>query len=245
MAKSLLFHIGTSGWMYDHWRGIFYPDGISQSEMLSFYAKSFDTVEVNNTFYQLPKAKSVQQWEDKVPRNFLFVIKANRYITHMKNLKEVKKPLKNLLDTVGLLKKRLGPVIFQLPPNWQVNTKRLEDFLDILPKRQKYVFEFRHPSWYRKRIFDALKKNNVALCIHDHAQGKSPEKLTTGFIYIRLHGPHGAYSNKYSKSQIKKWAEKIKKWQKKGIEVFCYFNNDARAFAIENAKELKNLLNIK
>jgi uncharacterized protein YecE (DUF72 family) len=234
--------IGTSGWSYDHWIGPFYPVDVSGDAMLPFYAETFDTVEINNTFYRLPNKDVVKSWRDATPDDFLFSIKANRYITHMKNLKEAERPVERLTQTVALLGDKLGPILFQLPPQWHVNVDRLRSFVEVLPKRYRYVFEMRHNSWYQKKIFDTLRQANAALCIHDISGETSPTKDTSDFIYLRFHGPEGEYRGSYPTEVIETWAKQIKAWNKSGKTVYGYFNNDYQAHAVHNAKTLRKLL---
>jgi uncharacterized protein YecE (DUF72 family) len=210
--------------------------------MLPFYAETFDTVEINNTFYRLPNKDVVKNWRDASPDDFLFSVKANRYITHMKNLKEAEKPVERLTQTVALLGDKLGPILFQLPPQWHVNVDRLRSFVEVLPKRYRYVFEMRHNSWYQKKIFDTLRQANAALCIHDISGETSPAKDTSDFVYLRFHGPEGEYRGSYPTDVIEKWAKQIKAWNKRGKTVYGYFNNDYQAHAVHNAKTLRKLL---
>ncbi len=237
--------IGTSGWMYKHWKGPFYPEKISNEDMLKFYTDHFSTVEVNSTFYRLPTAKTVQNWMNKTPKQFIFVIKTNQYITHRKYLKDGQETVKKFFNIIKILDYKLGPILFQLPPNWNVNLERITEFIKILPKDYLYVFEIRHPSWYIQEIYDLFKDYNIALCIHDFYGEISPLEITANFIYIRFHGAKGHYFGKYSTEQIKHWTNKIIEWIKLKHTVFAYFNNDAFGWAVKNALELKkNLKNI-
>lgn len=237
--------IGTSGWMYKHWKGPFYPEKISNVNMLSFYTDHFLTVEVNNTFYRLPTAKTVQNWRDKTPEQFIFAIKANQYITHRKYLKDGQETVKKFFSIIKILDTKLGPILFQLPPNWNINLERITEFIKILPKNYLYVFEMRHPSWYTQEIYDLFKDYNIALCIHDFYGEITPLEITANFIYIRFHGAKGHYLGDYSTEQIKQWADKIIEWIKQNLTIFAYFNNDAFGWAVKNALELKsNLKNI-
>ena len=235
--------IGTSGWMYKHWKGPFYPEKISNEDMLNFYTDHFSTVEVNNTFYKLPNIKTVQNWMNKTPKQFIFAIKANRFITHRKYLKDGQVTVKNLLSPIKILNYKLGPILFQLPPNWNVNLERITEFIEILPKDFLYVFEMRNSSWYIQNIYDLFKEYNIALCIHDFYGKITPQKITADFTYIRFHGPEGHYYGNYTSEQLNQWAQKINKWIQQNITVFAYFNNDAYAWAVQNALELKNILN--
>lgn len=234
-----MIKVGTSGWMYDHWKGPFYPEDIASDAMLSFYAQTFDTVEVNNTFYQLPSEGKVRGWKEDSPEGFLFVIKANRYITHMKNLLEPEEPVNTLMERIEILDQKLGPILFQLPPHWNVNAERLANFLKVLPQDLRYVFEFRDESWYVDEVYRLLEEAGAAFCIHDHHDAPSPEEVTADFVYLRFHGPRGDYGGKYREEDLRGWAEKIAAWHEADRDVYAYFNNDMRGYAVENARELR------
>lgn len=234
-------YIGTSGWHYGHWRGPFYPQNMESEDFLTFYAEKFDTVEVNNTFYHLPKREDLKSWTRKVPANFIFSVKASRYITHMKKLKNPNEASSKFLEIVSTFGEKLGPVLFQSPPRWGVNAERLSDFLKVLPKKYRYAFEFRDESWFVDEIRDVLEKNNSAFCIYNLEGKTSPEWLTANFIYIRFHGPGAVYQGSYSRSFLQEWAGKIEKWSR-NRDVFIYFNNDAMGYAVENALDLKSML---
>ena len=231
--------IGTSGWYYDHWSGRFYPADLPKSKWFEYYAQYFDTVEINNTFYHLPKEQTLQRWHTIAPKNFLYAVKANRYITHIKKLKDAAGPLERFLDIAGLLKSRLGPILYQLPPSLQKDLDLLEDFIKLLPKRKTAVFEFRHESWYSDDTYNLLDKTGVGFCIHDMPGKESPRIVTGGVIYVRFHGTTGRYSGSYSKSQLQDWANWLKEQSKNVRSIYVYFNNDAQAHAIKNAKQLK------
>jgi uncharacterized protein YecE (DUF72 family) len=235
-------HIGTSGWNYRHWFGRFYPEHLPQSELLSFYAKYFDTVEINNSFYHLPKIKTFNSWRETVPRNFVFALKASRFITHMKKLKAPKTSSKKLFNRMKRLEETLGPILFQLPPGWTRNDKRLAKFLASLPATHQYVFEFRDPSWLTEEIYDLLKQHNTAFCIHDFRGERTPREITADFTYVRMHGPRkAAYSGSYPPRVLKEWAKQIHEWQSKLRDIYVYFNNDAEGNAIKNALKLREL----
>lgn len=237
-----MIKIGTSGWAYKHWGGCFYPENLKKGRLLPYYTKTFDSVEVNNTFYNLPNKAIIRNWREITPSNFLFAIKANRYITHMKNLLNPQEPVNNLIEHIQELKEKLGPILFQLPPHWKINSKRLENFLKVLPNGYKFTFEFRNKSWYQKKVYNLLEKEGHAFCVHDHRDAPSPTKITSDFVYIRFHGPDGFYRSKYKTSTLNKWSRRIKDWDATDLDVYAYFNNDAHAYAIENAKALKTLL---
>jgi uncharacterized protein YecE (DUF72 family) len=234
--------IGTSGWHYTHWKGPFYPEELSNKEMLSFYVKHFSTVEMNRTFYSVPKKSVFQGYCDKVPRSFIFAVKASRFITHIKHLKDPKKTLKRFFQSVDCLKTHLGPILFQLSPSWKLNIERLASFLKALPKGHRYVFEFRNPTWLCDPVYDLLRKYNVAFCIYELDHFLSPNAVTADFVYVRLHGPKGAYQGSYSPAILKKWAHFFKKELKEGKDVYCYFDNDQKGYAAKNAMELKKYL---
>jgi uncharacterized protein YecE (DUF72 family) len=236
-------HIGTSGWHYDHWRGPFYPADIRSEQMLDFYARKFQTVEINNSFYHLPSEKTFQAWKDQTPPGFLFAVKANRYITHMKKLKEPEKPLEKFFAHAEALGLKLGPVLFQLPPHWGRNRERLEEFLRALPAGGRYAFEFRDPSWFHEEILALLEKHQAAFCVYDLAGQESPRALTAGFAYLRLHGPAGEkYSGRYTRAQLHGWLECCRDGLRQGArEVFVYFDNDPSGFAALNARELVDM----
>lgn len=234
--------IGTSGWLYDHWKGILYREGASSEELLPAYADSFHTVEVNSTFYGLPSAETVEAWRRAVPAEFVFAVKANRYITHMKNLLEPEEPVERMMERVQGLGNKLGPILFQLPPGWHVNAGRLASFIDILPPDRRYAFEFRHESWYAEPVYDVLEENGCAFCIHDHRDAPSPRRVTADFVYVRFHGSRGGYEGKYPSADLSAWADTIAAWRGGGLDVYGYFNNDFRGYAVENARELIRLL---
>lgn len=236
-------HIGTSGWHYQHWVRNFYPAGLPAAKMLEFYVRHFDTVELNNSFYKLPTFAAMLSWRDATPRKFLFSVKGSRFITHNKKLKDPENALENILPRAEVLGKKLGPILWQLPPRWRVNIDRLEEFLSVLPRYHRYAFEFREPSWLNDRVYDLLRRFNAAFCIYDIAQFHSPVITTTGFAYVRLHGPSvHKYGGCYSRSILAEWAGRLHAWARAGIDSFVYFDNDQAGFAPQNALTLKDIL---
>jgi uncharacterized protein YecE (DUF72 family) len=231
--------IGTSGWYYDHWKQRFYPADLPKSKWFEYYAQYFDTVEINNTFYHLPKEQTLQRWHNIAPKNFLYAVKAHRYITHIKRLKDSAEPLERFFERVGLLKSRLGPILYQLSPNLQKNFDLLEAFIKLLPRRKTAVFEFRHKSWYSEDTYNLLDKSGAGFCIHDMPGKESPRIVTGEVIYIRFHGTTDRYSGSYPKSQLQNWANWLKNHSKKVRAIYIYFNNDAQGHAIKNAKQLR------
>ncbi len=242
MAADNLIHIGTSGWHYGHWKGPFYPDALSAKEFLVFYSRKFQTVEINNSFYKLPEESTLEAWKETVPPGFIFAAKASRYITHMKKLKEPRQSLATFLDRIAVLGDKLGPILFQLPPRWSCNPERLRHFLAALPGRFRFAFEFRDPSWINDQTCQALAEHGAAFCIFEIAGYLSPKEVTADFVYIRLHGPGGAYEGSYDTPTLAGWAGAIRSWAAQGKEVFCYFDNDQAGFAAQNALELQEML---
>jgi len=243
MAKDVFCYIGTSGWHYKHWKGPFYPKDFPEKEFLPFYSNYFNSVEINNSFYKLPDKNTLKRWRQTVRDDFIFAVKASRYITHMKNLKEPQKSLSNFLSTISNLKDKLGPILFQLPPNWHVNPKRLEAFLAALPDGQCYAFEFRDKTWFNQDVYNLLSEYNAAFCIYDLKGKRSPETITADFVYIRLHGPSDvAYQGSYSKWQLNRWVKKFRAWMNEGKDVYCFFDNDQRGFAAKNALTLQHII---
>jgi len=234
--------IGTSGWHYGHWRNIFYPQKMSPARMLAHYASEFDTVEINNTFYRLPETQTFTDWASVTPRGFRFAVKASRFITHIKRLRDPAEPIDRLFSRAAALGRRFGPVLFQLPPSWKFDEERLRDFLDQLPRDHQHVFELRDPTWYSPTTYKLLSDHNAALCVHDLKGEGWPAEVTANFIYLRLHGPTGAYHGKYSQPTLGRWARWIEGRAGKATDIYVYFNNDVGGHAITNARELRSML---
>lgn len=235
-------HIGTSGWHYAHWRGPFYPADLPPAKMLTWYAAHFDTVEINNSFYRLPTTEALQGWCHQTPADFCFAMKASRYITHNRKLKDPEQSSAKFLGQADILKRRLGPLLFQLPPGWKVNVERLEEFLRALPHGHRYVFEFRNPTWNVAPVYNALRHHNAAYCIYELAGFQSPIEVTADFAYIRLHGPGNAYQGDYSKAGLRTWAKRIESWRKHLKHIYIYFDNDQSGFAPKNALQLQKMI---
>jgi uncharacterized protein YecE (DUF72 family) len=235
-------HIGTSGWHYKHWIGSFYPTDITPKQMFAFYAKYFDTVEINNTFYRLPAPETFDAWRDNAPHNFLYAVKASRFITHMKKLKDPETSIAKFFLAAEHLHDKLGPILFQLPPRWEFDAARLAEFLEALPRQHRYVLEFRDKSWLVPQAFALLRKHNVAFCIHDLSRMQTPLEITADFTYLRFHGPGTAkYSGSYSDADLRRWARRIAEWRRDLAAIYVYFNNDVGGWAIKNALTLINL----
>jgi uncharacterized protein YecE (DUF72 family) len=236
-------YIGTSGWSYRHWRGPFYPAAMSKgADQLCFYAERFDTVEVNGTFYRLIEVETFRRWREQTPPQFVFACKGSRYLTHMKRLKDPEQGVRRFFERVEALEEKLGPVVFQLPGRFRPERKRLETFIDALPAGHRYAFEFRDPAWFLPEICEALAARDVALCLYEFAGREAPLEVTASFVYIRLHGPDGAYQGSYTEAALRTWAKRIRDWTRAGRDVYCYFDNDDRGFAPSNALHLRDLL---
>lgn len=238
-----LIRVGTSGWNYQDWKGLFYPNNVSQKDWLAYYARSFPTVEINASFYHLPAEKTVQHWYEQVPEDFVFSVKASRYITHLKHLRDPESSLNLFLQRAELLREKLGPVLFQLPPRWHPDPKRLEQFVEKLPVSHRFVFEFRNAEWYEEEIISILDERGHALCIHDHREGASFQVNASGFSYIRLHGSLVNADGCYGENEIIEWTNRLKQLERTHDDIYCYFNNDWQGFAIHNAKALLKALN--
>jgi uncharacterized protein YecE (DUF72 family) len=235
-------HIGTSGWHYDHWRGRFYPSGLSEEAFLEYYAGRFGTAEINSSFYRLPEKNTLLRWRNAVPQGFLFSVKASRYLTHMKKLNDPQEPLERLLDRVSVLEDKLGPILFQLPPRWGSNPGRLEGFLEILPEGQRYAFKFRDSSWFNEKNYELLRSHGSSFCVYDLNGMTSPKEITADFAYVRLHGPDGPYRGRYGAERLTGWAGTFSAWLKEGLDVYCYFDNDEVGYAAQDALELRHLM---
>lgn len=240
--------IGTSGWSYNQWEGLFYPEDLPSSKRLEVFSKHFQTTEVNYSFYRLPSPQVYKKWYDQTPDNFVFALKASRFITHIKRLRQVKKAWRKFLDNAQNLKQKLGPILFQFPPNFKAKEKNINNLIGFLElinadfPEGKFSFEFRHSSWSKSPIYNLLKKYQVVWVIADSSKYPREDKITADFVYIRMHGPGALYASKYSLEDLKDLGLKLKKWAKKGLTCFVYFNNDMEGLAIENAKELRELL---
>lgn len=240
MPEMQRIHVGTSGWYYDHWRGCFYPDNLSKNEFLDFYSKHFPTLEINSSFYQLPPGKLLIKLRDTVPDSFVFSVKANRYITYTKKLKDARVSLAPFLKRMDLLGEKLGPILFQLPPQWSFNCERLSQFLKSLPAGYRYAFEFRDASWFHPEIYDLLNAHNAALGIFQVGSKTSPQIITADFIYIRLQGPK--LMREYDPEVLSAWAETLLDFAGRGQELFCYFDGDEAGCPAREGLKLKRLI---
>jgi uncharacterized protein YecE (DUF72 family) len=236
------FLAGTSGWVYPHWRGAFYPEELDEREWFAYYAERFDTVEINNTFYRLPPRSTFEGWRRKAPPGFLFSVKASRYLTHVKKLKDPEKGVERFYESLGGMGDLCAAVLFQLPPRWRANPGRLEEFLDALPGGYRTVLEFRDRSWLDEKVYDVLGRHGAALCFADSPFYPAPRVKTADFSFYRMHGGHGNGKPRYDGDELKELALEVRGELAQGRDCFVYFNNDYRAYAVENALELKGLL---
>jgi uncharacterized protein YecE (DUF72 family) len=249
-----VIRIGCSGWNYKHWRGPVYPPELPARLWFDHYASIFDTVEVNNTFYRLPEPETFAAWRDRSPANFVYAIKASRFLTHLKRLLDPEEPVIRLFDHARELGDRFGPILYQLPGNFHRDLPRLDHFLALLPRtlgeaggspkrlRLHHVIEFRHPSWYVDETYQLLRARAVTLCLHDKAGSAITEPDVGPIVYVRFHGPGGRYFGRYEIARLDRWATRLYELARDGREVYAYFNNDPEGMAVFNARELRSLI---
>jgi uncharacterized protein YecE (DUF72 family) len=233
--------IGTSGWSYRSWRGPFFPDNLPARSHLEYYAKHFRTTELNGVFYRTPSEASVRGWAEKTPEDFVFAWKASKFITHWKRLNDTSANSLELMESrLRLLGLKAGPVLFQLPPQFEKNRDRLSSFFKLLSRKRRYAFEFRHPSWYEDDILDLLRDNDIALCISDHHDAPSPWVVTARHVYVRGHGPGGRYRGNYRPNTLDKW----QRWLKGATRgnAYVYFDNDQKSAAPKDASKFAELV---
>lgn len=235
------FYCGTSGWNYKHWIDVLYPKGLAADKWLERYAEEFDTVEINFSFYRLPPKETFESWRDGSPENFTFAVKASRFLTHMKKLKDPEEPLDRLLTRAAGLGKKIGPILYQLPPGWQFNPERLESFLQMLPHDLRHVFEFRDSSWQTGAAFDLLRKYNAGYCIMSSPDLPCHLISTTDYTYIRMHNGGHESEGSYTDDGLNWWAEHCRGFLDHG-DLYIYFNNDYKGYAVYNARRLKELM---
>lgn len=243
MAKAKL-HIGTSGWSYKHWKDLFYPPRLKTADWFDYYATQFDSSEINMSFYNLPKKTTVEKWAAKAPKGFMFCPKLSRYITHMKKLHDAHQPLERFFDVFEPLKKKMGPVLIQLPSMVKFRDEIAEKFFETLTRYpHEFVLEIRHDSWLKQESLTLLSKYNIGLVL-SQSNGIFPysETITATNIYLRFHGPKELYASRYSDAMLLSYAKKITGWMKGRHTIWAYFNNDIHGYAFEDARRLKALL---
>jgi uncharacterized protein YecE (DUF72 family) len=232
--------VGTSGYVYPHWRGLLYPEGLPQRDWLPAYARHFDTVELNATFYRLPTPEAVTRWRELVPPGFLFAVKGSRYLTHMKRLLDTGEGLRRFQHPVSRLREKLGPTLWQLPPRMKPDLERLDRFLARLPPG-RHAVEFREAAWYSAETCAVLDAHGAAFCEHDNLK-EQPPRLTGGWRYLRFHGTTGRYSGRYGEEALRPHAEDLLAWAARRRDAFVYFNNDLGGHAVRDAAALLRLL---
>lgn len=242
MERKGSIRIGCSGWIYKHWRGAFYPEKMPISRWFDHYAATFDTVEINNSFYRLPKAETFDKWREQAPRGFVYAVKANRFLTQAKKLKDCAEPLQRMLTPFRHLGDRLGPILYQLPPRFRVNLERLSEFIDLLPRDLVHVFEFRDKSWLTEEVLALLDARGVSFCAHDMPGSATPRWAAGRHAYVRFHGGEGKYWGRYSDEGLLGWTDWIVEQSLLGRDVWCYFNNDIHAHAVHDALTLRSMV---
>ena len=237
-----MVRVGCSGWLYKHWRGTFYPTEVPQKRWFEHYASVFDTVEINNSFYRLPEVSTFAEWSARAPRGFLFAVKASRFLTHMKKLKDPEEPVDRFFSRARALGRHFGPVLYQLPPGWAVDRPRLEHFLQILPRDMRHVIEFRDRTWYTRDVFELLERSGVSLCLHDMPGSATGRTRVGPHVYVRFHGAAGRYDGSYPDERLEDWAAWLQGPDCTGADVYAYFNNDVGGHAPRNALTLRGYL---
>lgn len=234
--------IGTSGWHYAHWRQVFYPGTLPPRHWLAYYAAQFPCVEINNTFYRRPSPTAVREWHEQSPDGFRFAVKAWRVITHRRKLLDCEPALASFFTCIEELREKAGPILFQLPPRWRRNPKRLDAFLHLLPPGRRYAFEFRDPDWHHPEVYAVLSRHNAAFCVYDLAGWHTPLASTADFVYLRLHAPEPHHHGDYPAHELRAWAERVQTWAQAGKDVYAFFNNDQGGYAVANAAALQRCL---
>jgi uncharacterized protein YecE (DUF72 family) len=232
--------IGCSGWSYPHWRNRFYPEKLPAREHFAFYARHFNTVELNNSFYRQPTRERFVAWAEQAPPGFLFAVKGSRYVTHVKRLVVEPKSIELVVDSARGLDDKLGPILFQLQANFHLDLERLERFVGLLPANGRFTLEFRHDSWLVPAVFDLMRTHRIALCIPDHPKMPKSFEITSDFTYIRMHLPLSGLG--YGERALQPWAERVLDWRSQELDVFVYFNNDMEGHAINDAQALISLV---
>jgi uncharacterized protein YecE (DUF72 family) len=234
--------IGCSGWIYRHWRGLFYPESLPQRLWFDHYAETFATVEINASFYRRPTPENFDAWRDRAPPGFRYAVKVPRFITHMKKLMDCAEPVAEFLARARRLGETLGPVLYQLPPRWALNRERLDDFLALLPPDLTHVFEFREKSWMTEEVLALLDARGVSFCAHDMPGSATPRWAAGPIAYVRFHGGEGKYWGRYSDEGLLAWTDWLVGEARGGRDVWCYFNNDIGGHAVHDALTLRSMV---
>jgi uncharacterized protein YecE (DUF72 family) len=234
--------IGCSGWQYAHWRGDFYPHELAQDRWFEHYAERFDSVELNNSFYRLPEADVFAAWGRRAPRGFVMAVKASRYLTHVRRLREPAEPLDRLWRRARRLGDHLGPMLYQLPPRWHRNIERLDAFANAAPEDPLQAVEFRDPDWYHAETYATLERAGMTLCLHDMPGSVSPRQPVGPFVYVRFHGSGQTYGGGYRGQELAAWADRLVGWAVAGRACYAYFNNDIGGHAFRDAARLREMV---
>lgn len=234
--------VGTSGWSYRHWHGVFYPERLAGNATLAYYAQRFATVEIDRTFFSLPEAATIERWREAAPLGFTFAVRAPREITHVRRLRRSDAALAGFLSRVRGLGETLGPIVFQLPDGLPRDTGLLRDFLDRLPRDLAYAFEFRDPTWFRDRVYDLLADREAAFCIYHLGDRETPHVVTAPFVYLRLHGLGAPFTGAYGRDELRRWADACRSWAADEFDVRVSFTNDLGGAAVHDAVTLRNLV---
>lgn len=237
-----MIYLGTSGWNYKHWRRTFYPEGVPQSRWLEFYAERFQTVELNNSFYRLPTPEQFATWRERAPGDFVFTVKMSRFLTHIKRLRDADEPTERFLNAVAPLKEKLGPILLQLPPNLRADLDALEHVLGLFPERMRVTVEFRHDSWFTEECRALLEKFGAAWCLADrHSRPVTPVWKTTEWAFLRMHEGRAEPHPCYGRTALQTWVDRLEKKWGTAADFYVYFNNDARACALRDARTFGHL----
>ncbi len=242
MPGGMKVYVGTSGFYYEGWRGKFYPEDLPKRDLLHYYSEKFDTVELNSTFYHLPKVSTVEGWRDRVAEGFRFAVKGSRYITHRLKLKDVEEPLSLFMERVSAFGEKLGVILFQLPPSIKRDDELISSFMELLPRGYRYAMEFRHESWFSEGVYELLRKRGVAFCVQSHPKLPGSFQVTADFLYMRFHGVPKLYVSNYSDSELSRWAGLLLEASAGKRDIYCYFNNDVEGHAVTNALSLRKIL---
>jgi uncharacterized protein YecE (DUF72 family) len=237
-----IVRIGCSGWIYRHWRILFYPEKMPQKDWFAHYAATFDTVEINNSFYRLPKAETFDKWREQAPPGFRYAVKANRFLTQAKKLKDCAEALERFLAPTRHLGDTLGPILYQLPPRFRLNRERLAEFIALLPRDLVHVFEFRDKSWLTEEVLAMLDAGGVSFCAHDMPGLATPAWAAGPIAYLRFHGGEGKYRGRYPDERLLGWTDWIVDQARRGRDVWCYFNNDIGGDAVHDALTLRGMV---
>jgi uncharacterized protein YecE (DUF72 family) len=235
-------YVGTSGWVYQHWKGLFYAEDCPQRRWLECYAETFDTVELNSTFYHTPALSAVEGWYRRTPLGFLFVVKGSRFVTHTKRLADCAEALSRQQERLAPLREKHGPILWQLPPSLQADSALLTDFLALKPPGQRWAFEFRHPSWFTESLYALLRAHNCCLVWADSSRYPLEKAVTADFLYARFHGYQRLYATDYTDADLERWSDELQAAAEGKRDLFAYFNNDYNAYAPKNALKLRELL---